>query len=169
MTTFYVQNFGCRAEQADGASMERQLAARGMAPANRPENASVVVLNTCTVTAAADQLRRKDAVVEQPHGHPVRIRNDVVVREDVAVLAHDEPGAARLTRLIGLRIEAEEIFDTARQTLAALPRRGAIPREVLRLNRDDRWRDVIGNCLERVLRLDERLHLLERRLWRRLR
>jgi threonylcarbamoyladenosine tRNA methylthiotransferase MtaB len=52
---FFVQNFGCRATQADGAALERQLATQGLAQARSPKEADVVVLNTCTVTAAADQ------------------------------------------------------------------------------------------------------------------
>jgi len=52
---FFVQSFGCRATQADGAALERQLALRGLTPADSAQNADVVVLNTCTVTAAADQ------------------------------------------------------------------------------------------------------------------
>jgi threonylcarbamoyladenosine tRNA methylthiotransferase MtaB len=54
MATYHVENFGCRATQADGASIERQLLERGLlrASANKAE---VVVLNTCTVTASADQ------------------------------------------------------------------------------------------------------------------
>jgi len=52
---FFVQSFGCRATQADGAALERQLATRGLAAADSALNADVVVLNTCTVTAAADQ------------------------------------------------------------------------------------------------------------------
>ena len=51
---FYVQNFGCRATQADGAAVEGQLRARGFVPANRVADAEVVVVNTCTVTASAD-------------------------------------------------------------------------------------------------------------------
>src|SRR5277367_3907395 len=54
MPTFYIQQFGCRATQADGAALERQLPDRGYTPAEDPAHASVVVLNTCTVTAAAD-------------------------------------------------------------------------------------------------------------------
>jgi threonylcarbamoyladenosine tRNA methylthiotransferase MtaB len=50
-----VQNFGCRATQADGAALERQLTTQGLAQAGSPPEADVVVLNTCTVTAAADQ------------------------------------------------------------------------------------------------------------------
>ena len=50
-----MQSFGCRATQADGAALDRQLAAQGLNPANSALEADVVVLNTCTVTAAADQ------------------------------------------------------------------------------------------------------------------
>jgi threonylcarbamoyladenosine tRNA methylthiotransferase MtaB len=52
---FFVQSFGCRATQADGAALERQLATFGLSQAHSALNADVVVLNTCTVTAAADQ------------------------------------------------------------------------------------------------------------------
>ncbi len=55
MYSFYVQNFGCRATQADGASIERQLEEQGLARADSPVTAQTVVLNTCTVTASADQ------------------------------------------------------------------------------------------------------------------
>lgn len=55
MATFYVTNFGCRATQADGAAIERQLLERGLERADEPAKAGLVVLNTCTVTAAADQ------------------------------------------------------------------------------------------------------------------
>jgi threonylcarbamoyladenosine tRNA methylthiotransferase MtaB len=52
---YYVENFGCRATQADGAALERQFEERGLGRASSPDQAAVVVLNTCTVTAAADQ------------------------------------------------------------------------------------------------------------------
>jgi threonylcarbamoyladenosine tRNA methylthiotransferase MtaB len=52
---FFVQSFGCRATQADGAALERQLATQGLSPAGSAREAEFVVLNTCTVTAAADQ------------------------------------------------------------------------------------------------------------------
>lgn len=52
---YYVENFGCRATQADGAALERQFEERGLTRALSSAQASVVVLNTCTVTAAADQ------------------------------------------------------------------------------------------------------------------
>jgi threonylcarbamoyladenosine tRNA methylthiotransferase MtaB len=55
VASFYVENFGCRATQSDGAALDRQFAARGLDRAESPNDAQIVVLNTCTVTAAADQ------------------------------------------------------------------------------------------------------------------
>jgi threonylcarbamoyladenosine tRNA methylthiotransferase MtaB len=52
---YFVENFGCRATQADGAALERQFEERGIVRASTPAEASVVVMNTCTVTAGADQ------------------------------------------------------------------------------------------------------------------
>jgi threonylcarbamoyladenosine tRNA methylthiotransferase MtaB len=54
VSTYHVQNFGCRATQADGAALERQLKARGLAPTSA-DLADIVLLNTCTVTNSADQ------------------------------------------------------------------------------------------------------------------
>src|SRR5438132_5001044 len=54
MSTFFIEQFGCRATQADGAAIERQLLDRGCRSAAKPAAADIVVLNTCTVTASAD-------------------------------------------------------------------------------------------------------------------
>src|SRR5215470_15465272 len=51
---FFVQNFGCRATQADGAALESLLAAKGFESTGARSEADLVILNTCTVTAAAD-------------------------------------------------------------------------------------------------------------------
>ena len=61
MATFYVEQFGCRATQADGAAIERQLRERGCVAAADTSSADFVVLNTCTVTATADAQAR-DAI-----------------------------------------------------------------------------------------------------------
>lgn len=55
MGKYFVQNFGCRATQADGAALESLLAARGLEPSEERAAADLVVLNTCTVTSEADQ------------------------------------------------------------------------------------------------------------------
>jgi threonylcarbamoyladenosine tRNA methylthiotransferase MtaB len=51
---FFVQNFGCRAAQADGAALESLLAAKGLEFSEERATADLVVLNTCTVTSSAD-------------------------------------------------------------------------------------------------------------------
>ena len=59
MATFHVQNFGCRASQADGAALESELLRGGLFPAANPSEAQFVVLNSCTVTSFADEDVRK--------------------------------------------------------------------------------------------------------------
>jgi len=49
-----VENFGCRATQADGAAIERDLLQKGLTRADESNQAEFVVLNTCTVTTSAD-------------------------------------------------------------------------------------------------------------------
>ncbi len=61
MATFHIEQFGCRATQADAAAIERQLLDRGCAPASHAAAADFVIVNTCTVTAAADAQAR-DAI-----------------------------------------------------------------------------------------------------------
>ena len=55
MGKYFVQNFGCRATQADGAALETLLAAKGLEAATERAGADLVILNTCTVTASADE------------------------------------------------------------------------------------------------------------------
>lgn len=50
----FVQSFGCRASQADGASIEALLQGNGFAAVNDLAEADLVVVNTCTVTSGAD-------------------------------------------------------------------------------------------------------------------
>ncbi len=53
MSTFHLINFGCRASHADGAAIKKQLMVKGFREASA-EASEIAVLNTCTVTAAAD-------------------------------------------------------------------------------------------------------------------
>jgi threonylcarbamoyladenosine tRNA methylthiotransferase MtaB len=55
---YHLEDFGCRATQADAAALERELRARGMA-SGPAERASLIVVHTCTVTADADRAARK--------------------------------------------------------------------------------------------------------------
>lgn len=54
VTGYHVENFGCRASQADGDAIAAGLEALGATADSFPQ-ADVVVVNTCTVTAEADR------------------------------------------------------------------------------------------------------------------
>jgi threonylcarbamoyladenosine tRNA methylthiotransferase MtaB len=55
---YSVVTFGCRVNQADSLSIEGSLRARGAVCAS-PDEADLVVVNTCSVTATADQGARQ--------------------------------------------------------------------------------------------------------------
>jgi threonylcarbamoyladenosine tRNA methylthiotransferase MtaB len=55
---YSIVTFGCRVNQADSLGFEEELLARG-ATAASPEQADLVVVNTCSVTASADQSARQ--------------------------------------------------------------------------------------------------------------
>ena len=96
MASFYVENFGCRATQADGAAIEHQFRERGLTRANVPAQAEIVVLNTCTVTAAADQDAR--AAIRRIHRQNPKCQ--IVVTGCYAQRAPDEiavmPGVSQV-------------------------------------------------------------------------
>ena len=55
---YSIVTFGCRVNQADSLGIEAELLARGGAPV-APNEADLVVVNTCSVTATADQGARQ--------------------------------------------------------------------------------------------------------------
>jgi threonylcarbamoyladenosine tRNA methylthiotransferase MtaB len=69
MATFFIEQFGCRATQADAAALERQLLSRGYSESADANSADVVVVNTCTVTSAAD-LQARQAIHAIHRGNP---------------------------------------------------------------------------------------------------
>ncbi len=69
MATFSLENFGCRATEADAASLRRSLRASGLQMLAEHAAADVVVLNTCTVTTAADSQAR-DAIRKIHRANP---------------------------------------------------------------------------------------------------
>ncbi len=54
MKHVFVQSFGCRASQADGAAIEASLEDRDFNVVRSAAEANLIVLNTCTVTHSAD-------------------------------------------------------------------------------------------------------------------
>jgi threonylcarbamoyladenosine tRNA methylthiotransferase MtaB len=67
--TFSIENFGCRATDADAAALRRSLLASGLSCLDDHARADFVVLNSCTVTAAADSQAR-DAVRKIHRANP---------------------------------------------------------------------------------------------------
>ena len=59
MATFSIENFGCRATEADAAALRHGLLAGGLLLADDQSSADLVILNTCTVTGAADSQTRE--------------------------------------------------------------------------------------------------------------
>src|SRR5215467_6652470 len=55
MKTFNIVNFGCRASQSEGASIQEELVAADAIATDSPYEAGVVIVNSCTVTAEADR------------------------------------------------------------------------------------------------------------------
>lgn len=51
----YVETYGCQMNIADGELMQGILAARGFEPVARPEDADVVLVNTCAIREHAEQ------------------------------------------------------------------------------------------------------------------
>jgi len=117
MTTFFIEQFGCRATQADGAAIERQLLERGCASAPDASAADIVVVNTCTVTSSADAQAR-DAIRKLHVANP-RVR--VIVTGCYAQRAPEE-----LSRLPGVtwvvgnshKPQIPEVFDVVAQQAA---------------------------------------------------
>jgi threonylcarbamoyladenosine tRNA methylthiotransferase MtaB len=98
VASFYVQNFGCRATQADGAAIERQFEERGLDRASAIAEAEIVVLNTCTVTSSADQDAR--AAIRRVHRENPEAR--IVVTGCYAQRSPDELAALPgVTQVIG--------------------------------------------------------------------
>ena len=69
MATFSIENFGCRATEADAAALRHGLLTSGLMLVHDHRSADLVVLNTCTVTTAADSQTR-DAVRKIHHANP---------------------------------------------------------------------------------------------------
>ncbi len=59
MRRYHVVTLGCKLNQFDSAQTEGSLRAAGLVPTADPAQAEIILLNTCTVTAAADRDGRR--------------------------------------------------------------------------------------------------------------
>jgi threonylcarbamoyladenosine tRNA methylthiotransferase MtaB len=122
MATFFIENFGCRATEADTAALRRALLSQGLVPVDEHASADVVVLNTCTVTASADSQAR-EAVRKVHRANPgariivtgcyaQRAPEEIASLDGVAWVVGNSR-QAEIPRLVGNSI--------SRETEAALP------------------------------------------------
>jgi threonylcarbamoyladenosine tRNA methylthiotransferase MtaB len=126
LATFSIENFGCRATYADAAAIERQLLDRGLVRASGHRIAEIVVLNTCTVTAAADAQAR-DAI---RHIHAANRGARILVTGCYAQRAPEE-----LASLDGVEWVVGNSHQSAIPDLAAIPKVAALPNLDLRAAR----------------------------------
>ena len=142
MATFSIENFGCRATEADAAAMRRDLLQRRTrARSEQHAAADVVVLNTCTVTAAADSQAR-DAVRKIHRANPAA---RIVVTGCYAQRAPEELAQLRRRRFLGgweIRIKRKFRACCGNCLRTAKRRRGAIAR-----------REFLRESLNRVARI----------------
>ena len=121
-TTFHIEQFGCRATQADGAAIERQLLDQGCRLATDSTTADVVVLNTCTVTASADTQAR-DAIRKIHAANPA---TRIIVTGCYAQRAPEEIAALPgVTFVVGNSHKPQ--IPTLLQTISHAPLRDAFP------------------------------------------
>jgi threonylcarbamoyladenosine tRNA methylthiotransferase MtaB len=126
VSSFYVENFGCRATQADGAALERQLIEQGLQRAEIAAQAQVVVLNTCTVTASADHDVR--AAIRRIHRENPGCR--ILVTGCYAQRAPQEIAALEGVACVVGNSHKHQVAQIARSSVAPLnvrPDRGTAP------------------------------------------
>jgi threonylcarbamoyladenosine tRNA methylthiotransferase MtaB len=93
---YAVVTFGCRVNQADSLGFEEQLLASG-AQASSPQDADLIVVNSCSVTATADQGTRQ-TIRRMARDNP---RAQIVVTGCHATRRPDEVGALpNVTRVV---------------------------------------------------------------------
>ena len=123
---YSVVTFGCRVNQADSLVIEGELRARGAVCAS-PEEADLVVVNTCSVTATADQGARQTIRRIARDNPDVRI----VVTGCYATRRPDE--LRELPNVDSRRLQSATRTTCSRRSRSAIPRR--LRRRALRRRR----------------------------------
>lgn len=113
MPGFELHNFGCRANQAEGAALAQALIGAGLAPVAGGHPPDWIVCNTCTVTAEADAEARR-AIRRLHRRHP---QARIVVTGCYAQRAPEEvaalEGVALVAGLAASDLLPQRMFDGA--------------------------------------------------------
>ena len=94
---YSIVTFGCRVNQADSLRIEEDLLARGGVPRRRAD-ADLVVVNTCSVTASADQGARQTIRRIARDNPAARSRRDRLLRDAPARGVAALPNVVRVVR-----------------------------------------------------------------------
>ncbi len=118
---YAVITFGCRVNQADSLGFEEELLGRG-ATAVSPEAADLVIVNTCSVTATADQGARQTirrvaranpgAKIVVTGCYATRRPDEIAALPNVAQVVHNDDKPRMLRMITGLATESVENAET---------------------------------------------------------
>lgn len=135
---YSVVTFGCRVNQADSLSVEEGLRAHGATAAESAE-ADLIVVNTCSVTASADQAARQ-AIRRLARSNPAA---KIVVTGCYATRRPDEVAALPgVTRVIP-NDDKPQLVSIVRSGRLPWPDRERCPAD---LGTSDRFGDGDGSC-----------------------
>jgi len=120
MPSFRIVTLGCKLNQADSLALESRLARLGMTRSH--DEADLVVLNTCTVTGAADREARQIARrLRRAHPRARLVITGCYAERDAAALAQMEG----VDHVVGMRDQAARVAALAANAFsietAALP------------------------------------------------
>ena len=124
MPSFRIITLGCKLNQADSAALESRLARLGMTRAG--DAADLVVLNTCTVTGAADREARQIARrLRRSHPRARLVVTGCYAERDSAALA----SIAGVDHVVGMRDQAARVAAIAAGAFGFASGSPASPRE----------------------------------------
>jgi threonylcarbamoyladenosine tRNA methylthiotransferase MtaB len=123
MATFSILNFGCRATDADAQAIRRALIRDGRTVVAEHSSAEFVVLNTCTVTSAADSQARE--AVRKIHRANPRAR--IIVTGCYAQREPNELAAIEGVAYVVGNSHQAKIPEVVRNLLAAPARTDFVP------------------------------------------
>jgi threonylcarbamoyladenosine tRNA methylthiotransferase MtaB len=124
MPSYRIVTLGCKLNQADSLALESRLARLGMTRAG--DAADLVVLNTCTVTGAADREARQIARrLRRSHPSALLLVTGCYAERDGAALA----SIAGVDHVVGMRDQAARIAALAAGVFGFASTSPAAPRE----------------------------------------
>ena len=135
---YSIITFGCRVNQADSLGFEEELLARGRASRAAPSDADLVVVNTCSVTATADQGARQ-TIRRVARDNPARADRRHRLLRDAAARTRSRalPNVVRVVP----NDDKPRLIRAARDGPRSLDDRRAVRRRRRQLRRADRaWR-----------------------------